>query len=505
MTEHKIHTLEDLGAIVAQQKHAGRRVVLCHGTFDLLHTGHIRHLQSARELGDVLVVTVTGDRHVRKGPGRPVFGEDLRAENLAALACVDHVAINQADTALNVIHLLQPTLYVKGSDYVDAASDLTGNIALEVAAVREHGGDVHFTDEITFSSTSLLNNHFDVFSPEARAFLSSFKQQYPLDDFIRRVKQLKSQRVLVIGDVILDEYHYVSTLGQTGKGNTLAVRYQSEERFAGGAVAVANHAAGFCQEVTLLTAIGKEPGTLDYIADKLAPNVTLAHIDFPTAQTLIKRRFVDQDLQRLFEVYFGGVEAERSTLDTFFCQWLRRHGCEYDTVVVPDFGNGLISREIAGAISQHSRYLAVNTQINSGNRGYHVITRYPRADFLCLNEPEARLAAHDRQSPLETIAEELNRRLSASATAITRGGQGALLVTRDQTLSIPALSSRVVDRIGAGDAFLSLAGPCMGAGLPPEIAVLAGSICAALDVQIVCNREPVDPVLFFKYSTTLLK
>lgn len=505
MTEHKIHSLEDLAAIVAQLKHAGRRVVLCHGTFDLMHTGHIRHLQSARRLGDVLVVTLTGDSFVNKGPGRPVFGEELRAENLAALSCVDHVAINQADTALNVIRQLQPSLYVKGSDYVDASADLTGNIAREVAAVRECGGEVHFTDEITFSSTRLLNDHFDVFSPEARAFLSDFKQQYPLEDFIAQVKRLKSQRVLVVGDAIIDEYHYVDTLGQTGKGNTLAVRYQSEERFAGGAIAVANHVAGFCAEVTLLTALGREPGTLEYVSDKLQPNVTLQHIEFPSAQTLIKRRFVDQDLQRLFEVYYGGVERDRASLDQYFCQWLAQNAADFDTVVVPDFGNGLISNEIAEAISAHSRFLVVNTQINSGNRGYHVITRYPRADFLCLNEPEARLAAHDRQSPLEMIAADLNRRLSARATAITRGGQGALLVSSERGLSLPALSSKVVDRIGAGDAFMSLAGPCMGAGLPHDLAVFAGSLAAALDVQIVCNREPVDPVLFFKYATTLLK
>jgi rfaE bifunctional protein nucleotidyltransferase chain/domain len=505
MTEHKIHGLDELETMVAALKSAGRRVVLCHGTFDLMHTGHIRHLQSARQLGDVLVVTLTGDRYVKKGPGRPVFSEQLRAENLAALACVDLVAINQAETALNVIHALGPSLYVKGSDYVDAAADLTGNIAREVAAVEACGGAVHFTDEITFSSTRLLNDHFDVFSPEARVFLSDFKQQYPLEDFIARIRQLKSQRVLVVGDAIIDEYHYVSTLGQTGKGNTLAVRYQSEERFAGGAIAVANHIAGFCAEVTLLTALGKEAGTLEYVSDKLLPNVTLQHVEFPYAETLIKRRFVDQDLQRLFEVYFGGVEHERAGLDAFFCQWLQAHAAEFDTVVVPDFGNGLISRDIAQSIAEHARFLVVNTQVNSGNRGYHVITRYPRADFLCLNEPEARLAAHDRLSPLETIAADLNQRLSAGATAITRGGQGALLVSGGRALSVPALSSKVVDRIGAGDAFMSLAGPCMGAGLPADLSVFAGSIAAALDVQIVCNREPVDPVLFFKYATTLLK
>ncbi|GGY28018.1 PfkB family carbohydrate kinase [Paludibacterium paludis] len=505
MTEHKIHSLESLARITDELRGSGRRVVLCHGTFDLMHTGHIRHLQRARQLGDVLVVTLTGDQFVRKGPGRPVFGEDLRAENLAALACVDFVAINQAETAIEVIRQLKPSLYVKGSDYVDAASDLTGNIAREVAAVRDCGGDVHFTDEITFSSTRLLNTHFDVFSSEARAFLAEFKSRYPLDTFIGRIKELKSRRVLVVGDAILDEYHYVSTLGQTGKGNTLAVRYRSEERFAGGAIAVANHIAGFCGEVTLLTALGKEPGTLEYVKGKLLANVDLQHAEFPSAQTLIKRRFVDQDLQRLFEVYFGGEEQERSSLDRHVCDWLAAHAGEYDTVIVPDFGNGLISNDMARSISAHARFLAVNTQINSGNRGYHVITRYPRADFVCLNEPEARLAALDRHSPLDAIADEINRRVGSRATAITRGGQGALLVSADGHIAIPALSSKVVDRIGAGDAFLSLAGVCMGAGLPEELSVFAGSLAAALDVQIVCNREPVDPVLFFKYATTLLK
>ena len=505
MTEHKIQPLDGLAGVLTRLRAEGRRVVLCHGTFDLMHTGHIRHLQSARKLGDVLVVTLTADAFVRKGPGRPVFTEDLRAENLAALACVDYVAINHADTAINVISLLKPSLYVKGSDYADAATDLTGNIAHEVDAVREHGGEVHFTDEITFSSTSLLNNHFDVFSPVARAWLSDFRQACPIECFISEIKRLNTQRVLVVGDAIIDEYHYVNTLGQTGKGNTLAVRYANEERFAGGAIAVANHIAGFCQEVTLLTAIGKEPGALRYIQEKLRPNVNLQFVEFPTAQTLVKRRFVDQELQRLFEVYYGGSEQERSVLDVFLGDWLARHAADYHTVVVPDFGNGLISREIAHTISRHARFLAVNTQINSGNRGYHAITRYPRADFLCLNEPEARLAAHDRQSPLEMIASDLNQRLSARATAITRGSQGALLVSSAQMLTIPALSSKVVDRIGAGDAFLALAGICMGGGLSPEISLFAASISAALDVQIVCNREPVDPVLFFKYATTLLK
>ena len=505
MIEDKLKPLVDLAEAAQRCKAQGGKVVHCHGTFDLLHAGHIRHLQQARNLGDMLIVTLTGDTFVRKGPGRPVFGELLRAESIAALGCVDLVYINQAVTATNLIEAIRPDLYVKGNDYIDAAADVTGNIRNEVDAVRAHGGDVHFTNEITFSSTRLLNSHFDVFSTETRGFLEDFRKQYSLDSFLEFVRKLSGLKVLVVGDTIIDEYHYVNSLGQTGKGNTLAVRYQSEERFAGGAVAVANHVAGFCKNVTLLTALSRKDDSLPYIESKLLPNVALCAQSFATAQTLIKRRFVDQDLQRLFEVYFGGEEEDRSALDANTCRWIEEQAAAFDVVVVADFGNGFISNAIAQTLSRKARFLAVNAQINSGNRGYHVITRYPRADFLCMNEPEARLAAHDRHASLEDIATDLIKKLQAESMVVTRGGLGALLVNGEGSLSIPALSSKVVDRIGAGDAFLSLAGVCMGAGFPGAISALAGGIAAALDVQIVCNREPVDPILFAKYATTLLK
>jgi bifunctional ADP-heptose synthase (sugar kinase/adenylyltransferase) len=453
----------------------------------------------------LLVVTVTADAFVRKGPNRPVFSDSLRAESLAALSCVDYLAVNHAETAIPAINEIQPHLYVKGSDYAEASQDVTGNIAREIDAARQHSGDVHFTDDITFSSTRLLNEHFDVLPKDTRLFLQDFKETCSLDRFMGQIRELSKMKVLVIGDAIIDEYHYVSTLGQTGKGNVLAVRHRSEERFAGGAIAVANHVAGFAQEVTLLTALGRQDGSLGYVTSKLSPNVHLEYRHFKTAPTLIKRRFVDLDLQRLFEVYFGGEDDEDGELERRLSDWIARCAKQFDAVIVPDFGNGLISRSMAACISEHAPWLAVNTQINSGNRGYHTITRYPKADFLCLNEPEARLATHDRQSSLEAVASDLLVKLDASTMAITRGSQGALIADREKALAIPALSSHVIDRIGAGDAFLSLAALCLAAGKPRESAVLAGSIAAALDVQIVCNREPVDPVLFAKYATTLLK
>ena len=103
----KIYTLEDLAKIVSKLKNKSRSVVLCHGVFDLLHIGHIKHLKKAKALGDKLVVTITADRFVNKGPGKPLFNQRLRAEAIASLEMVDFVAINESPTAINLIKIIK--------------------------------------------------------------------------------------------------------------------------------------------------------------------------------------------------------------------------------------------------------------------------------------------------------------------------------------------------------------------------------------------------------------
>lgn len=503
----KIRTLQELAELATQLRTQGRRLVLCHGTFDLLHIGHIRHLQRARQEGDVLIVTVTADAYVNKGPGRPVFTHALRAENLAALACVDAVAVNQAETAVNVLDLLKPDVYVKGSDYRRAEDDVTGNIARERAAVERHGGSIFYTDELTSSSTQLLNEHFQVFSDEVKTYLADFKTRWSIQDVGAALERLRRMKVLVVGDAIVDEYHYTTSLGQTGKGNVLAVRYQDQERFAGGSIAVANHVAGFAAEVTLLCGLGGLDSHETYIRAKLSPTVVPMLLTNPAARTLVKRRYIGDDMAKLFEVYFHDQDVSSPALSAAACRWLEDNLARFDAVVVPDFGNGFITGGMVETLAGQAPFLAVNTQLNSGNRGFHVITRYPRADFVSLNEPELRLAAHDRGSELPYLAETLAERMGSAHLAVTRGTQGVLMWDRVQrnAYAVPALSTCVVDRIGAGDAFLSLAGMGAAAGLEPELTAFIGSVVAALDVQIVCNRSAVSPVDFQKYVATLLK
>ena len=155
----KILEMSEVASRIALHKSEGKTIVHCHGCFDLMHPGHIKYFQAARTMGDVLVVTISPDRFVDKGPGRPVFNENLRAESIAALECVDYVAINKWPTAEETLRLIRPDIYVKGQEF-ENMEDKTGKIHKEVEVIKEIGAEIRFTYEIVFSSTKLLNQYF---------------------------------------------------------------------------------------------------------------------------------------------------------------------------------------------------------------------------------------------------------------------------------------------------------------------------------------------------------
>src|SRR3954465_9064656 len=305
----KIKSVDDIGSISAKGRAAGRVVVHAHGTFDLLHLGHVRHLEAARKLGDVLIVTVTADRFVNKGPGRPVFSGELRAEMLATLEYVDWVAVNDAADAVSAIERIRPSIYIKGQDYQNPQGDITGKISLEREAVEAHGGHIHFTDEVTFSSTELINRHLNVFEPHIREHLHGLRQGDGLNELIELIDSVRNYRVLLVGDAIIDEYQYVLPMGKTPKENMIAARYQDRELFAGGVFAAANHVASFCKQVDIITCLGESESYEELARSSLRPNVNMKAVHRPGAPTTLKRRFVDPSyMRKLFEVYFMNDE-----------------------------------------------------------------------------------------------------------------------------------------------------------------------------------------------------
>ena len=134
----KIISIENLKKIINKSKLKKRKIVLCHGVFDLLHIGHINHFEEAKKFGDILIVSVTTDKYVNKGPGRPAFPEQERLKSLSALKVIDYVVLSKYPTATNIIKELRPNIYCKGQDYKFLKNDTTGEInASRIKAGRE--------------------------------------------------------------------------------------------------------------------------------------------------------------------------------------------------------------------------------------------------------------------------------------------------------------------------------------------------------------------------------
>jgi rfaE bifunctional protein nucleotidyltransferase chain/domain len=504
---NKIQDLKDLAMIIEQEHVKGRKVVHCHGVFDLLHIGHIRYFEQARQMGDVLIVTLTPDRYVDKGPDRPAFSENLRAEAIASLNFVDYVAINQWPTAEETLRLLRPDIYVKGSEFRDISSDMTGKIGREEKIVREIGAKLAFTEDIVFSSTNLINRFFSSLPNELQEYLHIFRNRYSLNDIFEILDRMQNLKVLVVGDSILDDYHFCEVIGTSSKDPSLAIKYKSNDLFAGGALAISNHVANFVNNVELLTILGEIESHEDFIRSQLQPNILPQFIFQDGAPTTIKRRFVEgYSLNKLLEVYIIDDSGLSPRANAEACRFLEEKLPMYDVVIAADFGHGAISKEMIRILADHSKFLAVNTQANAGNRGFNTISRYHRADYISMAEHEIRLEKRNSNGPLRPIIQEFIGKIGCKQFVVTRGRQGAIVADfKGNYVDMPSFANNIVDRVGAGDAFFAITSLASALNAPNEILGFIGNIAGALAVEIVGNKKAIDKVATKKYITSLMK
>ena len=504
---NKIVGLAELGEIVNVLRNKGQTIVQCHGVFDLMHPGHIRHLEAASRLGDVLVVTVTADRFVNKGPGRPVFTAQLRAETLASLECVRYVAINNTANAVEAISTIRPNVYVKGSDYIDASKDVTGAISIEHGAVEAHGGRVHFTDEPAMSSSQLINSHFDVYPPDTRAWLASIKNRHPIDEITNWLDRVRDSRVLVIGEAIIDEYVFCEGLGKSAKDPILAFKFASQETYVGGSIAVANHLGGLCDNVDIVSLVGDSDDRIDFIRRHLHGNVKFHPLGRHGAPTIHKRRYIDSHTgSKLFELYtLDDAPIDRST-ENKLLGFLKSRIEEYDLVIVADYGHGMMSGPIIDLVTKKSKFLAVNTQVNAGNRGFHTISRYPRADYVCLNGGEVQMEMRVRTSDYRKMIKDICQRVQAKKVTVTLGQRGTLHYdAQNGFVEAPALAIRVTDRVGAGDAVLATTSPLVQHSAPWDIVALYANLAGAEVVAELGTSRSVDRASLIKHVSAMLK
>lgn len=510
MTNKKILTYEEASAVFDQERRAGRRIVQCHGTFDLVHPGHIIHLEEARVLGDLLVVTVTDEKHVNKGPGRPCFNDGLRTRMLAALECVDYVILIPFSAAVEAIRLVKPDVYCKGTEYEDASNDVTGNIHDDLSEVRNHGGEVRYIGSVVFSSTRLLNRHFGHMSETVRDFCSGLAARNSANEIRSMVDSFQDLRVLVVGDTIIDQYACLKVQGLTSKNRILSGRFMKQDTYLGGALAVVRHVKEFCPNVRFVSLLGTEPWVDELLGGCLgaAENATIRDESFTT---VVKKRYVEpllegNELSKLFSINYLNEKPPVPDVQERVLDTLRREMKKCDVVLLADFGHGLMQDRLRDIVQEEAPFLVLNCQTNSNNHGFNIITRqYRRADAFSLDNQEMMLSCGRRDFDADAELTAMAHGFGSSYAWLTRGDVMTLGHAPGQASAhIPPLVTDVTDTVGAGDAFFSVAGLAAAKKLPIDVATFLGQLAGAQAVNIVGNERPISKAALLKGAMSLL-
>ncbi|BAM04690.1 PfkB family carbohydrate kinase [Phycisphaera mikurensis] len=487
-----------LQAVGERARAAGRKVVLCHGCFDVLHPGHVGYLQAAAAQGDVLVVSITSDDAIEKADGtRPHLPEEMRSEHLAALACVDHVVVCAAETASPVIERLKPDLYVKGSEYANSDDP---RVAAERERVESLGGRVLFTSgAVVMSSTALLAAAGPAGAAGEAERLAAACGRWGLDAAraLGLLRGFAGLRVVVVGDALEDRYSVSDAVEAADEGPCLSMRPERVLSFAGGAAAVASHAAALGAEVTLVAPGGPDAASRAF-ADRLGAAGVIPRLLPLRGGIPVKERFV-VGTQKLLKVDHGSSVP----LDSAGQRRLREAAVEAaagrtDAVILSDFGLGCLDAAslapLLAPLRPRARVLAGDV---SGPRP--TLEAMRGVDLLTPNERELRAACAAPDLSLPTVASGLMERLGVPNLLATLDARGAVLFhPRDpapgrwfdhrlRSDHVPSLTARAVDPVGAGDALLAVATLTLAAGGTGPQAAYLGSVAAAVAVDRLGN------------------
>lgn len=436
------------------------KTVLCHGCFDILHAGHLAYFEAARALGDRLIVSVTSDRYVNKGPGRPYFDAELRARMVASQRCVDEVWISDHLTAVQAIERFKPNVYVKGKDYVAKS----GDIETERSAVELHGGRLVFTDTPLYSSSTLINRFLSRRTDEQEAAIARVRDAGGMRACADALEAISKLSVHIVGEHINDVYRFVSGEGISSKHACLSTRFIREESYCGGTLAIQR----------LLS---------EFVSDT---EVTLG-------ATSTKTRYITEQGQRLFE---ETTIAEHHPLPEF--------STDTDLFILADFGHGFFERAMLERCTKLKPFVALNVQTNSSNYGFNLFTKHKQFDYLVIDTREARLGVQDRYSDPLSVASKVHERIDRRAMALTAGPNGAYLF-KDGIHHCPAFTDTVVDAIGAGDVYFALTACLLRIGCEPTITNFLGNVAAGLKTQILGHSASVTKDSLIRACDAILK
>ena len=392
-----------------------------------MHPGHINHFNQAKKISDILIVSVTSDKKVLKGPGHPHFDEKNRMLSIASLQSVDYVILSNNFSSVDIIEKIKPNFYVKGSDYKNFQNDITKKISKESLAVRKNGGKIVFTDGITFSSSEIINKKF-IYNHDQYNFIKKLKIKYSPEFIIKSLNLLKKNTPLVLGESIIDEYVFCHAIGKSGKEPYMVLQEKNSEKYLGGVLSIAQNISALSKKVNLLSSIGNEKKFQQNVYETLkSKNINFKFLKKQTS-SILKKRFIEQiNNTKLLGVYTVDDNDIRDNEKKKILSMFKTFIKSTDLIILSDYGHNFFYKELVQEIYKSKKFLAVNAQVNSFTSGYNTITNYKKADIALMNETELRQELRDKTSVRLDLIKKLDNKINAKYIAITHGKTGATI------------------------------------------------------------------------------
>lgn len=497
----KIFSLTEVIKKLIKIRKNKKKIVLCHGVFDLVHYGHILHFKSAKKFGDFLIVSVTDDKFIKKGPGKPLFNLETRMQYLSSIDIIDAVIPSYSSSAVENLDIVKPNFYVKGSDYKRLKNDKSKKIILEKKILERNNGKIKFTKDQTYSSTALINSTGLIFNEEQRNFLNLLKKKFGGNYILEQISCFNNLSVLILGELIFDQYIYGNVIGKSGKEPHLVFEKKESEYYVGGGGAIARHLQSFVKNVLYFSNFGKEAELAQPLKKSFNNNVNFLNlIPYKNFKSIIKTRFVDYNSSyKMFGTY---QLAEKPPVNYIkeYLKIIKKHKIKKDILIIGDYGHNLIPKEISKYLINNFKFTSVNCQVNSSSIGSHNISKYKGANALIINEYELRFEERDQKNEIEYIIKNFSKKVNIKNIILTRGKQGSIYFSNNKFYYCPAFAISSIDKVGAGDAMLSLCTLAIFKKMDPHIVLLIGSLAAAISVQSLGNKKHVD---YYELTTML--
>ena len=503
----KICTTAEISGVTTKIRDDGKTIALCHGVFDLLHPGHFQHFKEASNLADFLIVSITADAFVNKGPGRPLFSSEIRANTLAELEMIDYVIISEQTNAETVINLIKPNYYVKGSEYSSPEDDVTGMIVKEKTAIESYGGIIHFTGGMTSSSSLLINKFYSSVDNQTQNWLNEFKETDGYESVLGSLEKISNLKVLILGETIIDQYTFCTPLAKSSKDPILAFHQHETNYFPGGVLAIANSSSSWAPKTKVITFSGINDQILGNFGNKINANIECEYISANDRPTILKHRYVDTASNtRVFEYYnFSELELSSETSKKVLNSISAEIG-NFDLVIAADYGHGYFSKSIISLIEAKSSFLAINTQANAGNRGFNTIAKYSKVDLISINGSELQLELRDRNPDYIHIVPKIIQEKNASYAVVTLGSEGLLVFDgKGNYEKVPAFATKIVDKVGAGDSVFIIASLLAKVDAPLKVIGFLANLVAAHEVSQLGHQKSLERSDLLKHAKSILK